>query len=117
MPLLDLRVLRFVLRLPTVPWCVDKYLARRAMANRLPEAVVRRPKTPLAVDPVEHCTLPPDWAANFSSCDHKAMESFVNWDKWCETLSGPKGALSWFNLRPLSLAYWLKAVENRKGIQ
>ena len=50
-PLTDLRVVEFALRLPPVPWCVDKELFRTVMAGVLPPAVVRRPKAPLAGDP------------------------------------------------------------------
>lgn len=46
-PLLDLRLRRFLLRLPPVPWCADKELCRRAMKEMLPGVVVERPKTPL----------------------------------------------------------------------
>ena len=50
-PLLDLRLVRFTLALPTVPWCVDKELFRAAMRNELPGPVLRRPKTPFAGTP------------------------------------------------------------------
>ena len=116
-PLLDLRVLRFMLRLPPVPWCVDKELSRRAMRGRLPDAVVHRPKTPLIDDPLCHCTLPVGWPDEVPSSVRRRLETFVNWDKWCETLSGTKGSLSWLGLRPISLSYWLKAVENQMGIE
>jgi asparagine synthase (glutamine-hydrolysing) len=49
-PLLDLRIVRFMLSLAAVPWCVDKRLLRLGL-DGLPAAVRRRPKTPLAVDP------------------------------------------------------------------
>jgi len=52
-PFLDIRVLRFLLRLPVVPWCRNKYLLRRAFRNVLPAAVVRRRKTPLRGDPTQ----------------------------------------------------------------
>jgi len=116
-PLLDLRVLRFMLRLPSVPWCVHKELARRAMKTRLPEAVLRRPKTPLQKDPLEHCSLPPGWPQKLSNEARKHVERFVNWEKWCETLREPEGSLSWRSLRPISLLFWLKAVEFRIGFQ
>ncbi len=51
-PLMDLRVLRFMLRLPTLPWCADKELLRVAMRGDLPESILRRPKSPLAEDPL-----------------------------------------------------------------
>jgi asparagine synthase (glutamine-hydrolysing) len=48
-PLADLRLIRFALGLPAVPWCVDKHLLRRCLRD-MPEAVRTRPKTPLVVD-------------------------------------------------------------------
>ena len=52
-PFLDLRVLTFMLSAPPIPWGWNKQLVREAMANRLPEPVLRRPKTPLAIFPRE----------------------------------------------------------------
>jgi asparagine synthase (glutamine-hydrolysing) len=46
-PLLDIRLLTLALSLPPIPWCVNKLILRRAMAGRLPPAVLKRPKTPL----------------------------------------------------------------------
>jgi asparagine synthase (glutamine-hydrolysing) len=46
-PYVDLRVLTFLLSLPPIPWAWKKKLLRDAMAGTLPEAVLRRPKTPL----------------------------------------------------------------------
>lgn len=44
-PLLDTRLIAFVLSVPSVPWCQQKYIVRRAFAAELPPTVVRRPKT------------------------------------------------------------------------
>ena len=52
-PLIDLRLVRFALSLPPVPWCVEKELFRVAMRGDLPDPVLRRPKTPFAGDPLE----------------------------------------------------------------
>lgn len=46
-PYLDLRVVRFGLRLPSVPWCWDKHVVRNALRGRVPPEVVTRRKTPL----------------------------------------------------------------------
>ncbi len=51
-PFLDLRIVDYVLALPPFPWSFEKTLLRKAMIGRLPERVRRRPKTPLAGDPV-----------------------------------------------------------------
>jgi len=50
-PYLDLRVVRFLLRVPPMPWFAEKELLRRAMTGRLPESVRTRRKTPLRSDP------------------------------------------------------------------
>ena len=43
-PYLDLRMLRFLLAVPPLPWCKKKYLVRRAMRGVLPKSVVGRTK-------------------------------------------------------------------------
>ncbi len=49
-PFFDLRVAEFLLALPPMPWCVDKFIARGAMKNLVPETVRRRRKTPVPED-------------------------------------------------------------------
>ena len=46
-PFLDLRLLRFLLAVPAIPWCRDKYLIRMALRGLLPESIRRRPKAPV----------------------------------------------------------------------
>ena len=50
-PLMDLRLVELLLKVPPVPWCVGKHLMREAMRGVLPEAVRTRPKTPLVGEP------------------------------------------------------------------
>ncbi len=50
-PLFDVRLQRFFLRLPVMPWCADKELLRIAMRGRLPNEIVKRPKAPFRGDP------------------------------------------------------------------
>ena len=52
-PYFDLRLMRFLLSLPPVPWTLDKFLVRSALRDLIPEAVRLRPKTPLAVNPLQ----------------------------------------------------------------
>lgn len=115
-PLLDLRLLIFLLRLPPVPWCIDKELCRKAMRAILPASVVERHKTPLLRDPVQLCAEHQEWIAKLPREAPEAIQEFVNWRKWCETFNHSKGSLSWRILRPVNLLYWMKAVENSKGI-
>ena len=48
-PFLDLRLLRYMLALPAMPWCRNKLIIRRSMRGSLPRAVLRRKKTPIAM--------------------------------------------------------------------
>ncbi|MDI1264834.1 MAG: asparagine synthetase B family protein, partial [bacterium] len=51
-PFLDLRVLKFMLSLPPIPWGWEKLLLREAMQSRLPDPVLSRRKSPLAGFPL-----------------------------------------------------------------
>jgi asparagine synthase (glutamine-hydrolysing) len=111
-PLLDLRILRFFLRLPPVPWCMDKELCRRAMRGILPEPILRREKTPLPIHPVEKSIGVEEFVSWICGQTPGGAEEFVNWKKWCETLRDSKGSLTSEILRPASLLRWLKNVES-----
>ena len=50
-PYLDVRVLRFMLTVPAVPWCRNKLVMRKAAEPLLPAACVSRPKTPVHGQP------------------------------------------------------------------
>ncbi len=50
-PFFDLRLLRYMLAVPAMPWCRSKLLIRRSMQGSLPREVIRRKKTPLAASP------------------------------------------------------------------
>jgi asparagine synthase (glutamine-hydrolysing) len=49
-PFFDLRLVRYAVSLPPVPWLPRKQILRDAMSGLLPEAVRQRPKTPFGVD-------------------------------------------------------------------
>jgi len=107
-PLLDLRVLQYLLRLPPVPWCVNKELCRVAMKELLPQGVITRPKTPLAKDAVEALGAEA-WRACVPKETPEKWKRFVKSEKWWETFWRPKGSLTWLDLRPLSLLKWLES--------
>lgn len=115
-PFLDLRILKFLLRLPPVPWCVNKELLRKAMKGRLPQVVLQRPKTLLLMDPLEVCQKRHAWTPATSQAPRGIMP-YVNWQKYIETLEQFKGSLNGEILCPMALAQWLKDVENGVGIQ
>lgn len=51
-PFLDIRLVNFLLALPSMPWFFRKYLLRETMRGRLPEAIRLRPKTPFPFYPL-----------------------------------------------------------------
>jgi asparagine synthase (glutamine-hydrolysing) len=108
-PLMDLRILRFMLRLPTLPWCADKELLRVAMRGDLPEIVLRRPKSPLAGDPVVALLRRErsDHLTKFTSA--AGLENFVVQHQIPPLIGRniPPDAAS--DLHPLSLSLWLRS--------
>jgi len=49
-PLFDIRLVKFMLSIPAIPWCTHKEIIRKAVKGLLPETIRRRPKTSLAGD-------------------------------------------------------------------
>jgi asparagine synthase (glutamine-hydrolysing) len=111
-PLLDFRVLRFLLRVPPVPWCVDKFLLREVMKSRLPPEILQRPKSPLADSPLDASIRVRQWRPLLPAQPPTPIHQFVNWLKWRGTLENSQGSLNTVNLRPFALFHWLKAIEN-----
>jgi asparagine synthase (glutamine-hydrolysing) len=103
-PFVDLRVLRFMLSVPVVPWCRIKYLERRAMRGILPPSVLRRQKAPLVRDPI-WLTARRWWSIPQRS--HEFLTEYVNWDRIPKE-PGSERSQFWINFRPLALNYWLK---------
>jgi asparagine synthase (glutamine-hydrolysing) len=116
-PLLDLRILRFLLRLPPVPWCINKELSRQAMKVGLPDEILARPKAPLVEDPLKVCWQRDGWRPNPKENPPKRMHEFIKWESWLATLESQKGFFIYENLYPLSFLLWLKDVEKGGGIQ
>ena len=116
-PLLDQRLLRFLLRIPPVPWCMHKELLREAMHGRLPEEVRVRKKTPLQGDPLLLHAEKNGWRPFLPDGACETLRMFVNC-KVLHTTSHPaQGLTLWADLRPIALNYWLKSVENSAGIK
>lgn len=116
-PLLDLRVLRFLLRLPAVPWCVNKELSRQAMKADLPKTIRERSKTPLTADPLEICFRTGRWPQAAPSFPPSSIHNFIDWKKWVTTLKAGEGFNSGSNLFSLVFVLWLKDIENAGGIE
>jgi asparagine synthase (glutamine-hydrolysing) len=107
-PFFDTRVLQYLLRLPTLPWCSDKKLLREAMRGLLPDQLRLRKKTPLGADPILASLR------RYGLCEAGEVQPepelgrFVLWGKIPPIAAETDHGRLCVNLRPLSLNYWLK---------
>ena len=111
-PFLDRRLVEFLLRVPPIPWCMEKELLREAMRGRLPEAVRTRRKTPLEQSPFAAQVARSRWKPLPLPPVEERVAEFVDWSKLEATLVRQSGSELWDDLRPLTLNSWVKAVEN-----
>lgn len=116
-PLLDVRLIRFLLRVPPVPWCMDKFLLREAMIGSLPDTVRRRRKTPLRGDPLLLQSEKNGWRAVLPAESCGMLSMFVNCRMLSATSLPAPGLSLWNQIRPIALHIWLKHVENNVGIK
>ena len=116
-PLLDQRLLRFLLRVPPVPWCMQKELLREAMRGMLPEEIRTRPKTPLLGDPIQLLIESKKWKPIPPPEPAAELRKFVDCERLSATLVDAAGSTLWVGLRPVSLGYWLKGVVNDERIR
>ncbi len=116
-PLLDQRLLSFLLRVPPVPWCMEKELLREAMRGMLPEEVRTRPKTPLLGDLIQQLIESKRWSPRTLPEPTAGLQTFVDGERLGTTLARAAGSTLWVGLRPVSLSYWLKGVVNEEGIR
>lgn len=107
-PLVDLRLVNYLLSIPPVPWCIRKELLRVAMRGVLPEPVRCRQKTPLAGDPVlealRHRHQP--WIDDFSATSE--LSQYIDRKAIPQIVGEEDPNRLWLNLRPLSLNLWLQ---------
>jgi asparagine synthase (glutamine-hydrolysing) len=106
-PFFDLRVVRYLLAIPAIPWCTNKAILRLAMQGLLPDEVRRRPKTVAAGDLLTALLKDgsPSWAARWPIAPE--LTTYVNPD----AIPSPHGEQDpdrlWMNLRPYCLSFWL----------
>lgn len=105
-PFVDVRLVEYLLSIPTRPWCVNKHILRCAMKDRLPAAVLNRPKTPLAGDPALQLTRRAGvrWLDNFEVTPQ--LTRFVNLSRR-RSLAEDTPDILWANLRVFALNHWL----------
>jgi asparagine synthase (glutamine-hydrolysing) len=109
-PFLDLRIVNFLLAMPPFPYFFEKNLLREATVGRLPEAVRRRRKTPLAGAPLSRHLEQPgakwldkvNWLGDMDLyIDRRRMQPFQN-QTTAEQIHS--------DIRPLCLNFWLQSM-------
>ncbi len=109
-PYLDQRMVEFILSLPALPWLFKKHILRHAMETKLPDEVIKRPKTPLGMLGHSLLQLPDSqWVDEWQP--RSGFRQYIDRSKIprlaggiCEPLS------SYVNLRPLILNRWLEYI-------
>lgn len=111
-PYLDLRMVKYLLSIPTFPWTFNKTLVRGAMTAALPDSVRLRTKTPLSKSPT-HSSLRLrrfDWGRERQfEC---GLERFIDRSKLVSTIPRTAAEASLI-IRPLCLNFWLRSVHQR----
>ena len=116
-PFLDLRILRFLLRVPPLPLCLDKGLLRRITPGHLPEEIRLRAKMPLAGDPLALLSRTGRWNPLPLPKPTPSILVFADWEKLAVSLRDCNSVSAWRDLVPLTLLYWLKSIEKKEGIE
>src|ERR1700738_4119671 len=91
-PFFDLRVVRLLLNVPSLPWCFEKGLLRIASRGQLPEKVRKRRKRLIVRDPILVRVDKPEW--QLSDCFRPL-----------------KRLLEYVNTKPITKAEWLRQQE------
>jgi asparagine synthase (glutamine-hydrolysing) len=114
-PFLDRRLCRFLLRLPVMPWAVNKQLIRTAAIGILPDEIRLRPKRPVLRDPLTLQVASGKWQPRLISNTSRLL-SCVDEGKLRSVLQATRNGALYVHLRPVALALWLNAVENGQRI-
>lgn len=130
-PLMDLRLVPFLLALPVVPWCVEKGILRAYLRPRVPPVIWRRKKQGLQGDPLvmtmqviaEEEESREDLAARLALGPRDplvARRLLVN--RWREAFlqylrdETPEGMPPYWVTRAHAMGRWLQALEPRDAL-
>ena len=110
-PILDVRLIDFVMRLPPQPWFDRKYLLRRAMTGSLPKPVLTRKKTPAGAV-LESLLYQPgtEWVDHWQSAPE--LEPYVRRGDVPRLTGDTVSERPDIDIRPLMLNEWLREYQS-----
>jgi asparagine synthase (glutamine-hydrolysing) len=114
-PLFDIHLIEYLMAIPPVPWNFDKGILRLAMRGRLPETILRRPKTPLTRDPLRSRLPLPEstWVDHFIA--HPDFGEYVDRTR-IPALACGASANAWRDIRPAALNFWLTTLARQSKL-
>jgi asparagine synthase (glutamine-hydrolysing) len=110
-PFLDRRLARFLLRIPVVPWAMEKYLVRRSQTGILPDEIRLRKKTPILHDPLLLHGLSGTRIPAGTESHLALVKPLIHWDSLINNLKHSTSMSLYLHLRPVALSRWLENVE------
>lgn len=108
-PYLDLRVVNYILALPSFPWSFQKTLLREAMTGHLPESVRCRAETPLKTDPLTAMLQKQNTTWIDKVPWSQEMERYVNRASLPKLHGETNPSQAAAAIRPLCLNFWLQS--------
>ena len=105
-PFFDLRLVRYALSLPALPWCSDKQLLRQSMRGLLPDEVRLRRKRPILSDLLlsHHRSSEKPWLRSLEP----GLSRYVDVERAKKAAQDPPPWQVGVHLRPFCLNCWLK---------
>jgi asparagine synthetase B (glutamine-hydrolysing) len=107
-PFLDRRLSGFLLRIPLIPWSMDKYLLRRSQIGILPDEIRLRQKAPVMQDVMLLHASSGRWNPPQVEPAEGRIRELVDFKLLISYLKDLANESLYLHLRPISLAYWLK---------
>jgi len=107
-PFFDLRLARYLMAIPELPFSIDKYLLRLALRGMLPEAVRTRPKTPLRGEPLHAAFKRHGLGLAQPIRPQTRLYDFVNPNAIPILTPKASAAQLWVDSRVVSLNCWLQ---------
>ncbi|MFI5071645.1 MAG: asparagine synthetase B family protein [Terriglobales bacterium] len=114
-PFLDLRLVNYLLAIPSLPWFFRKYLLREVMHGRLPEAIRRRPKMPFQGEPLLAALQREQTKPLLKMPPARQVNHYINESRLPLLGRGMNADEAELKIRPACLNSWLLSLSPMEG--